>query len=124
MKQPLKKDIYKELKYGKRKLAIISIIIGLLSLCAIAGGIALIVLGAINPFGAWQIVWRIIVGVIVLILGAVFLGIAITMFAVTQSMISLEKKISKKISTPENEKEEKNTKLDKESQKGAKKTNK
>ena len=88
MKKPLKKDIYKELKYGKKELTIVSVIVTVLSVALLAGGIALIVLGALNPDGAWQIVWRVLLGVVMLVLGGVLLGVGLTMFAVTRSMLN------------------------------------
>lgn len=88
--KPLKKDIYQEMKYGKRELTITSIIVMILSVVMLAGGIVSIVFGAINPNGAWQIIWRVLLGVILVIFGCIALGIGITMFAVTRSMINTD----------------------------------
>lgn len=90
MKKPLQKDIYREMKLGKRELTITSIIVIILSIALLAGGITLIVLGAINPDGAWQIVWRILVGILLLALGGILVGVGITMFAVTRSMLDID----------------------------------
>lgn len=88
--KPLKKDIYQEMKYGKRELTIISIVVMILSIAMLAGGIVSIVFGAINPNGAWQIIWRVLLGVVLVILGGIFFGIGLTMFAVTRSMINTD----------------------------------
>lgn len=87
MKNLLPKDIYQEKRYGKKELLSTSIIVLVVALAILAGGIALIVLGAINPNGAWQIIWRVIVGVVLVLLGGVVLSVSITMFAITKSMI-------------------------------------
>ena len=89
--KPLKKDIYQEMKYGKRELTIISVVVIILSVAMLAGGVVSIVYGGINPNGAWQIIWRILLGVVLVICGGILLGIGITMFAVTRSMINVDK---------------------------------
>ena len=88
--KPLKKDIYKEMKYGKKELTITSIVVLVLSLAILAGGVALVVLGAINNEGVWQIVWRILVGAVLVVLGGVMTGVGVTMFAVTRSMLNID----------------------------------
>ena len=90
MKKPLKKDIYKEMKYGKKELTIVSIVVLVLSIAIFAGGVTLVVLGALNPNGAWQIIWRVLLGAILLIIGGVLFGVGVTMFAVTRSMLNFD----------------------------------
>lgn len=89
MKKPLQKDIYREMKIGKKELTIVSVIVMIVSIALIAGGIVFAVLGAINNVGAWQIIWRVLVGVVMFIIGAILLGVGITMFAVTRSMLNI-----------------------------------
>lgn len=88
MKKPLQKDIYREMKYGKKELTIVSIVLMVLSLALAVGGVLLVIFGAIKQIEAWQIIWRVILGVVMFIVGGIFLGIGITMFAVTRSMIN------------------------------------
>ena len=90
MKKPLQKDIYREAKYGKKELTIASVVILLLSIALLVVGIFMIVKGALNPNGAWQIIWRVLLGVVSLVIGGILLGVGITMFAVTRSMINVE----------------------------------
>ncbi len=87
MKQ-LQQNIYKEKRYGKKELIATSVIVLIIALGIMAGGIALIVLGAINPDGAWQIIWRVLVGIVLVLLGVIVLSVSITMFAITRSMIN------------------------------------
>ena len=90
MKKPLKKDLYREMKYGKRELTIISVVVLIFSVALLGVGLFMIIRGALNPNGAWQIIWRILLGVASMIIGGVLLGVGITMFAVTRSMINIE----------------------------------
>ncbi len=90
MKKPLQKDIYREMKFGKKQLTITSIVVLVLSVALLAVGVFVVVRGALNPNGAWQIIWRVLLGVISLLIGGVLLGVGITMFAVTRSMINVE----------------------------------
>ena len=89
MKKPIQKDIYREMKYGKKELTIVSIIMILVSVAIMGAGIFLIVRGALNPNGAWQIIWRILLGVVSIILGGIMLGVGLTMFAVTTTTIRI-----------------------------------
>lgn len=81
-------DVYKERRYGKKELIATSVIVLVIALGILAGGIALIVLGAINPNGAWQIIWRVLVGIVLVLLGVIVLSVSITMFSITKSMIN------------------------------------
>jgi len=91
MKKPLQKDIYREMKYGKKELTIASVSILILSLALVAVGVFMIIRGALNPNGAWQIIWRVLLGVVSMVIGGILLGVGITMFAVTRSMINVAK---------------------------------
>ena len=82
-----KRDMYQEIRYGKKALIAVGIIVMVLSLAGVAGGIWLIVKGAMNPGGAWEIIWRIAIGAIIAICGAIFFSIGITMLAITRSMM-------------------------------------
>ncbi len=93
MKKPLQKDIYREMKLGKKELTITSIVILLVSITIMGAGVFLIIRGALSPNGAWQIIWRVMLGVISIILGGILLGVGITMFAVTRSMINVDQEI-------------------------------
>lgn len=90
MKKPLQNDVYKEMKYGKKELTIVSVIVMILSFALAVGGILLVIFGAINHSEAWAIIWRVILGVIMFVLGGIFVGIGVTMFAVTRSMLNIQ----------------------------------
>lgn len=81
------KNIYKEAQYGKKSLMTIAIILGVLSLGALGGGIAMIVVGATSGVLA-KIIWMSIVGAVLVILGIIFTIVAIYMLAVSTSMIN------------------------------------
>ena len=83
-----RENMYQELRYGKKALMIVGILVTVLSLAGLAGGVLLIVFGSMNPNGAWEIIWRIVLGSIIVIFGAIFFSIGITMLAITRSMIN------------------------------------
>ena len=87
MKKPLQEKIYQEKRYGKKELTTTSIFTLVLAALFLAGGITLIVFGAMNPNGAWQIIWRVIVGVVLLIPAGILLNIGLTMLFVSRSML-------------------------------------
>ena len=43
-----------------------------------------------NPNGVFEIVWRVILGVVLFILGGIAFSVGITMFAITRSMINVD----------------------------------
>jgi hypothetical protein len=88
--KPLKKDIYREMKLGKKELTIVSIVVMIVSLALLGGGIALVVLGVLNPNGAFEIIWRVLLGIILFILGGIIFSVGVTMFAITRSMINID----------------------------------
>lgn len=90
MKKPLQNNVYKEMKYGKKELTIVSVIVMILSFALAVGGILLVIFGAIKHSEAWAIIWRVILGVIMFVLGVIFVGIGVTMFAVTRSMLNIQ----------------------------------
>ena len=86
----MKKDIYKEMRYGKKSLTTMSVILLIFSVAVLAFGVILVVRGAINPNGAWQIIWRVLLGGASVVGGGILLGVGITMFSVSRSMINVE----------------------------------
>ncbi len=86
----MKKDLYREMKYGKKELTAISVILLIISVAVFGAGIYLIIRGALNPNGAWQIIWRVLLGGASVAIGGVLLGVSITMFSVSRSMINVE----------------------------------
>lgn len=90
VKKTVQKDIYREMKLGKKELTITSIVVLIVSVAIMGAGVFLIIRGVLNPNGAWQIIWRILLGIISILVGGILLGIGITMFAVTRSMLSVE----------------------------------
>ena len=87
MRQKETKPVYQESQVSKKHLVITSIILLLVSLGAIAGGIVLIVNGA-NSEGVWTIVWKVILGAIITILGSTFTCFSFVMFFTSMSMIN------------------------------------
>ena len=85
MKQ--KRDMYQEIRYGKKALIIVGIVVMVLSLAAFVGGILLIVFGSLNPNGAWEIIWRVVLGSMMVIFGAIFFCIAVSMLSITRTMM-------------------------------------
>jgi len=83
-----RENMYQEMRYGKKALIVVGIIVTILSLGAFVGGIFLIVRGSMNPGGAWEIIWRVVFGAIVVIFGAIFFCIGVAMLAITKSMIN------------------------------------
>jgi len=86
----MKKDLYREMRYGKKELTITSIVVLILSIAIVGAGIYLIVRGALNPNGAWQIIWRVLLGVVSVLLGILLISVGFTMFSVSRSMINVE----------------------------------
>ena len=86
----MKKDLYREMKYGKKELTVISIILLIMSIAVLGAGVFLIIRGALNPNGAWQIIWRVLLGGASVVIGGILLGVGITMFSVSRSMINVE----------------------------------
>ena len=85
-----RKNIYQEMRYGKKALTIVGFVVMILSLIAFAGGVLLVVFGSMNDGGAWEIIWRVVLGAILIIFGAIFFGVGFTMLAVTRSMVDVE----------------------------------
>lgn len=83
------KNAYKEAKYGRKHLMIFAIVALILSLVALGGGIAMIVIGATSG-ETTKIIWMSIVGGVLAILGLVFGAFSIIMFFTSISMIKVE----------------------------------
>lgn len=80
------KNVYKEASYGKKHLTIFAIVVFILSLGAIGGGLALVITGATSPETA-TIVWKCIVGGILIISGLIFGAFSTIMFFTSMGMI-------------------------------------
>ena len=85
----INKDIYKEASYGKKHLMTFAIIVFLISLCAIGGGIAMIVVGA-KALSLTKIILLCIFGAILTLLGLGFGGFSIIMFFTSTAMLKNE----------------------------------
>lgn len=80
------KNIYHEAQYGKKHLTAFSIVVFVLSLCAFAGGLAMIIVGATSGVTG-KIIWMSIVGGLLVILGIVFGIFSSIMFFTSMAMI-------------------------------------
>ncbi len=76
-------------KYGRKELLVVALVLLLVSLIALAGGVALIVNGAMSG-KVVQIVWKVIVGIILIILGGSIGWVAILMFFTAKDMMKNE----------------------------------
>ena len=76
-------------KYGRKELLIVSLILLIISLAGLAGGIILIVNGVMSGEVA-QIIWKIIVGVILVILGGSIGWVSILMLFTAKDMMKNE----------------------------------
>ena len=85
----INKDAYREARYGKKTLMIISIVIFALCLGALAGGISMFVIGLMSGILS-KMIWMPIVGGLLAILAIVFGIFSIIMFFTSVSMINVE----------------------------------
>lgn len=83
------KNAYAEKRYDKGHLMIVGLVVMLIAIAGVAGGIALCVYGALAN-GAWSIIWRVALGIILLILGGSFGWIAIMLITTANSMIKVK----------------------------------
>lgn len=84
------KKINQEKQYssnrGRTQLMIVSIIVFLLSVAMFIGGIVLVVKGCL-AHGAINIIWRVILGALLILLGGTFVSVAVMMFFTSISMV-------------------------------------
>ena len=81
------KSNYHEASYGKKSLLTVALVFLAVCLAALAGGIALLVLGCkSDPVG--QIVWKVIVGAVLILAGLGGSGFAFYMLFVGMAMIN------------------------------------
>ena len=86
----IQKDVYQEAQYGRKQLMGFAIAILILCLGALGGGVALIVVGATSVDTA-SIIWKIVVGAVLAILGVVFGIFSIIMLFTAFGMMKVEK---------------------------------
>ena len=84
----INKNIYQEAKYGRKQLIAFAIVVLILSLAVLGGGIALVVFGSMST-EVGQIVWKVIVGALMILLGLAFSGLSITMLSTGISMLKI-----------------------------------
>lgn len=87
MENKEKKPVYQEAQVSKKHLVITSIVVLLISIGAIVGSIFLIINGA-NSEGTFNIVWKCVLGGILVLLGLAFLCFGFIMFFTSMSMIN------------------------------------
>ncbi|MBQ7880628.1 MAG: zinc-ribbon domain-containing protein [Clostridia bacterium] len=88
MKQ-IDKNAYQEKRYGRGHLILVAVIVAVISLAMLIGGVALFVHGCIVD-GVWSTIWRIVLGVIMVLFGGSFGWVAIMMFATASAMIKVK----------------------------------
>ncbi|MBQ7798527.1 MAG: zinc ribbon domain-containing protein [Clostridia bacterium] len=85
----LDKNAYQEKRYDKGHLTIVGLVIAILALAGLVGGIVLFVNGCIVS-GIWATIWRIVLGLVLVLLGGSFGWVAIMILATANSMIKVK----------------------------------
>jgi len=83
------KNAYSEKRYDKGHLTIVGIVVAIFALTGLVGGVWLFVNGCLIS-GIWSIIWRISVGIILVLFGGSLGWIAIMIFATANSMIKVK----------------------------------
>ena len=85
----LDKNAYIEKRYDKGHLAIVGIIVAIIALAGLVGGVVLFVQGCLVG-GIWSTIWRIALGIILVLLGGSFGCVAVMILATANSMIKVK----------------------------------
>ncbi len=85
----LDKKAYQEKRYDKGHLTIVGVIVAIVAIASIVGGIALFIKGC-TISGVWATMWRVVLGVILLLFGGSFGWVAIMIFSTANSMIKVK----------------------------------
>ncbi|MBQ8522826.1 MAG: zinc ribbon domain-containing protein [Clostridia bacterium] len=83
------KNAYHEKRYDKGHLTIVGIIVAMVALASIIGGIVLFVQGCMIG-GVWSIIWRVVLGIVLILFGGSIGWVAIMILATANSMIKVK----------------------------------
>lgn len=82
----INREVQPSTNRGRTQLMIVAIVVCLISLAMFVGGIVLIVNGCMTS-GVWSIIWRVALGILLVVFGGIFGWVAIMMLATAFTMI-------------------------------------
>jgi ribosomal protein L40E len=85
----LDKNAYVEKRYDKGHLTIVGIIVALLAIAGLVGGVVLFVQGCMIG-GLWSILWRVVLGIILVLFSGSLGWVAIMILSTANSMINVK----------------------------------